>query len=378
MLVFIGLCALVNWKSPEKADISGHAKSLRKVTNATPSDPNRTAMQSHPIPTQHNEDHDEVLDSDTRDLCGISGIDRVGQDNETVQQHVTRITNKAISAWKTTLLNSDDPRRHAVGLVLENANPHFSGTDFAAADTRENNMLVVLAIESNDPAIYALALGICGKESMNMTAGPCQGLSVEHWAQIDPDNAIPWMWIASRANQRGDYSVVNDALVHATNAAKTQSYSDVFVSLGLDALPSKFSPLEKATAGADLISVAPMGVPITLTSLCSQAATEAPLRKKQCLAFANRLETQGTTILDVAIAQTLSQQLGWPEDRANALRLELEFSQNVMRHYYPWSQPEASEPFHCNKVQRYNQLIDQLKANKGNERDSYKNMSPMN
>jgi len=92
------------------------------------------------------------------------------------------------------------------------------GTD-PMPDTPVNNRLVLLAIETSDPVVYALALSQCGDHGYNMAAGPCQGLSWEHWANIDPDNAMPWLAIAAKAGNSGDRQRVEEALAKASMAS---------------------------------------------------------------------------------------------------------------------------------------------------------------
>lgn len=121
------------------------------------------------------------------ELCGMQGPGLRRASNETIGQHVMRVTHAAISGWTGSLVASEDPRREAVGFALENAHPGAPGD--RGKDTPVNNNLVLLAIETNNPVIYALALSQCG--DLDQTSGPCQALSWEHWADIDPDNAVP-------------------------------------------------------------------------------------------------------------------------------------------------------------------------------------------
>jgi hypothetical protein len=197
-------------------------------------------------------------------LCGVSGPDQLRNDRETVDQHVARVTDETEGRWKAALLESGDPKRRAVGLALVNAKPSPDSWTYTAPDTPSNNDLVLLAMETNDPAIYALALGQCGEDNLDMAVGPCRGLSLEHWAQIDPDNAVPWMWIASRADRAGNHVQADEALGRAANASRLDSYVGAMSALALAALPPEVAPLEKAVAGADLISISRLVAPVAL------------------------------------------------------------------------------------------------------------------
>jgi len=130
----------------------------------------------------------------------MKGTDLKRAANETTLEHVVRVTQTVIGGWTTSLTASEDPRRQAIGLALENA--HLGAPGDRGKDTRVNNKLILLAIETNDPVIYALALSQCG--DLDQASGPWQALSWEHWASIDPDNAVPWLGIAAEAASSGD------------------------------------------------------------------------------------------------------------------------------------------------------------------------------
>jgi hypothetical protein len=322
---------------------------------------------SNPVPVAATVAETHVKDS----LCGVSGKDQVRNDGETIEQHVARLTADAIIRWKAALLASGDPRQQAVGLALENVQPVYDSSTYVAPDTSSNNNLVLLAIGSNDPSIYALALQQCGAWNWDMTAGPCQGLSLEHFAQIDPNNATPWLWIAARANRNGNYAQANDALSRAASASNFQSYLSVMSAVALDALPADFTPLEKATAGADLVSISLIGSSPGLVNLCSPEALQVPQRNDQCSNLANLLSTQGTTSIDVAMAAILAKRLGWPEDKRTALRNEANSYVHVIA-TYPWGKSGADQSFQCENLGRYDYFIDQLASHGGSERAAMK------
>jgi hypothetical protein len=307
----------------------------------------------------------------TDDLCGVSGSDQLRNDRETIEQHVARVTAKTVGRWRMALLRSADRRQRAIGLALGNAEPASDSRTYAKPGTPANNDLVLLALETNDPAIYALALGQCSENNVDMPAGPCRGLSLEHWAQIDPDNAVPWMWIASRADKTGDPVRTDEAFSRAAKASRLDSYVGAMRALALNALPPKVTPLEKAVAGADLISISGLVAPVALvTTLCSERALQIATRKQQCSSATNVLATHGTSITEVAMAAILGERLGWPEDKWIALRKESDSYRPAPS--YPWGKADSSAGFRCERVLRYDSFIDQLAAHGGNERAAMK------
>ena len=318
-------------------------------------------------------------DNAVRDeLCGASGPALLRVGDETIVQHVARVTEPGISRWKSSLAASEDPRRQAIGLALADARPRPPRPgDEPSKDTPVNNSLVLLAIETDDPAIYALALSQCRDDGDNMAPGPCEGLSFEHWAAIDPGNAIPWLWIAAKADHVGDQKDVEDALAKASTAAGIEEYEPGFYVQAMGALPGDASPLERAVAGAEFNSILLGGAPIVIASLCSVTAIQQPVRKEQCSAIATLLAKQGSTLFDVAQASTLADWLGFPEDIRTALKAE----ERTARHTVasspnpwtttgpdPWTDQSGGSRFRCDNVRGYGAFIDAILAARGNER----------
>ena len=307
-------------------------------------------------------------------LCGAKGTDLKRAGNETFVQHLMRVTQAVISEWENSLAASEDPRHQAMGLALENM-LHPEAPVNEPKDTPVNNRLVLLAIDANDPAVYALALGQCVNGRFDMAAGPCQGLSWEHWANIDPDNAVPWLRIAAKAARSGDQQTVEEALAKASMASHFDGYSSTFSTLALSALPPDIGPLDKAVAGADVMSSLPLGIPPDIAvTLCSDIAVQQPTRRQQCKSIANALADSGTTEIEVAVARGLAMRLGFSADQQAKLRLEQANAGYALRAHNPWSYTSEGSGltlqsnFSCDMVLGYDDLIDAIQAAGGNER----------
>lgn len=301
-------------------------------------------------------------------LCGVSGPELARTGNETIEEHVARLTQTAISHWQSALAASEDPRRQAIGLALANAQPKPTFGSERSKDTPVNNKLVLLAIETGDPAIYSLAIGQCQGDLYDMAPGPCQGLSWEHWADIDPGNAVPWLWIAAKAERAGDQQRVEEALATAATAARIDAYGTALSATALGALPGDISPLEKAVAGADVISILRIGTPIETASLCSETAIQQPLRKKQCSAIARVLAAQGSTLIELSLASFLADRLAFPQDMRSALKTESKNARTALTRSYPWGDSAGGATFGCDTVLGYDSFIDALQAAGGNGR----------
>jgi hypothetical protein len=374
ILLLLTLAIIFSRRTTEEVSTSGHVNIPPRVIEPSRLDAGIESAKTHS--TSNLSNHVETTENAgviTDDLCGVSPQDQIRKVNETIEQHVARLTDHVIDRWKRTLLESTDARSRAVGFALSDANRHPDPFNSSTPDTLSSNSLVLMAIESNDPAIYALALGHCNSGLMEMTVGPCKGLSIEHWAQIDPDNAVPWMWIASRADSRGNQRLVNEAFGRAASASRMQSYSELLVELALDALPQDIKPLEKAAAGTDIVvSAGGPGVSIRLIDICSGSALQTSQRKEQCSSIADMVATQGATTIEVALAAELGKRLGWPEEKWTALKQESDIHRKVVNGYFPSSNPESRQEFRCEKLLRYDHFIDQLAVNKGNWRAAMK------
>lgn len=349
---------------------SGTPSALRAQPHANPpvaqAQPNADAQRT-PAPTPA----PAVMD----ELCGVNGPDRVRAGNETLDEHMARLTQRAIRRWKEALAASEDPRRQAIGLALTDAQPdaHISTAEERIPgngppkDTPINNKLVLLAAETGDPAIYSLAIGQCRDAGNDMAAGPCQGLSWEHWADIDPDNGMPWLWIAAKADRAGDQQGVEEALAKASAASRIEAYGSTLSALALGALPGDSAPLEKAVAGADVISIFPVGTPFEIMSLCSATAIQQTLRKQECSAIATTLAKQGSTLIDLALVSSLADRLGFPPETRAALRAEMKNARATVSKSVPWGFPREGAKFRCDTLLTYDRFIDALRAG-GNER----------
>jgi hypothetical protein len=296
--------------------------------------------------------------------------------NETLEQHVGRLTQAAIRRWQSALAASEDARSQAIGLALSNAQPgpHMPTAEELvpgnepSKDTPTNNKLVLLATESRDPAIYSLAIGQCRDATNDMAAGPCQGLSWEDWASIDPDNGMPWLWIAAKAEHAGDQQGVEEALDKASAASRIEAYGGALSVLALGALPRDSSALEKTVAWTDVVAMLPAGPPLAILSLCSEAAIQQAPRKQQCAAIATTLAKQGSTVISQALASSLADRLGFPEDERAALKSERKTLRAALSKSYPSNAGAEGARFGCQTVLGLDGFVDMLRTAGGNER----------
>lgn len=311
------------------------------------------------------------------DLCGASMEQRRRRGRESLRDHLIRLTAPAIRRWQAALQDSADPRRRAIGLALSGADPWPVGKvpDDAAPppppskDTPDNNALVLLALESNDPAVYALALRQCRVTYQEMAPGPCQGLSFSQWAAIDPDNALPWIHLAVQAQRGGDSQGADAALAKAAAASRIDGYASTLEWVGLASLPADMSPLERTMASAEFGSVGGLVTPLGVVQLCGSSGPEAESRRQPCTVITNMLADQGSTVIDQAIALALANRLEFPADRRAALDSEHRAIRSALRMTNgSWQDLVDERGLGCKAAAETGRWIDATIAAHGNER----------
>jgi hypothetical protein len=72
----------------------------------------------------------------------------------------------------------------------------------ATADSRR--ALVRLASTTSDADTYALAMHSCRAPAGQSSIDDCALLNNAQWARIEPDNAVPWLYLAADAGRRRD------------------------------------------------------------------------------------------------------------------------------------------------------------------------------
>ena len=115
---------------------------------------------------------------------------------------------EAARRLRQRLLDSTDAYARAVGLWLDDPD-------------RDDRLagLVELALHTSDPSLYALAYRSCDKAAPNPASG-CGQLNARRWAELDPGNGMPWLFLFEAAHRNADESGQQEALFHVGNAER--------------------------------------------------------------------------------------------------------------------------------------------------------------
>jgi hypothetical protein len=170
------------------------------------------------------------------ELCGYGPVDpeqlpaaveaeadalilRVASELERGKDDRARALGLATHAWIAAhaadrRVRAEDPITcHETALCDERAAEAYSRAAQPSIDA-----LVRLAGTTRDPNAYVTALRTCRTIVPDSPPTVCSALSLEQWAQVDPDNAFPWLLIARNANHRKDTAAFEDALRRASRA----------------------------------------------------------------------------------------------------------------------------------------------------------------
>ena len=178
---------------------------------------------------------------------------------------------------------SADPYANAVAVWLVIPGDDPDGSLMADRDRK----LAAMAASTRDPRLYAMALRACWHKSDR----DCQGLSARRWAELDPDNAMPWTLLLDEAGERRDISGMQEAMFHITNAARIDERDFAPLRPIIDAAADDDANL----VGAQALAVEAIGLsaaqagPVSLTA-CGYATPANANVYQQCLAMRDLLE----------------------------------------------------------------------------------------
>ena len=184
--------------------------------------------------------------------------------------------------------------------------------------------LVQDAVSSSDPRVYALAYGLCSHASAAGTG--CQQLSARQWANLDPGNAVPWLFLFNQAASAGDLSGEQEAMAHMAASARFDQRSYAVAGAIAEKLPDDDATL---AAKFDLIqqsiSLSASGwVPYSsLVVACRDKAGGDVNRVQQCEAVSDLLFDHADSLLSRSVGGALFKQATGDSSHLDAAHAEL-------------------------------------------------------
>jgi hypothetical protein len=185
--------------------------------------------------------------------------------------------------------------------------------------------LVRMATASRDPQVYALAFHSCGDGYGTGAESACTLLSAARWAELEPDNGVPWLFLAGAAQAGNNGAARDQAVYRASTARRFDARFPNFVGLLQSPGAQAEAPENRSALASDLV-----GMEVTRPSLsykpflqyCNYPSEADATRISVCSDLANLLIKHDGTLLGLAMGVRLAQSAGWPPEVVNALREE--------------------------------------------------------
>ncbi len=294
--------------------------------------------------------------TDTVEVCGYGRVSIDKEDPSSIFRRVGALTKGAEAHWRAALQDSGDLRARVAGLLLEGKITGGDSIRPVAEQTRD--AVAQLAAGAEDPAVYAMAVSFCGTLFGTRADSACQQISLQRWAQIDSDNAVPWLFLAAKPRAAHDGAAEASAFRAAARAHRVDSYSDSVYTFAATELPQDVTPLERAyfaieVTGVEAAMVSPQ---YGTVQHCSIDAVQDGDVRQQCDSLAELLVGKGTTLLDLGVGRTLGARAGWSNARISELMQEQRALMQAIRQATP---SDNDEFWTCDGVSRMNRYMTQ-------------------
>ncbi len=178
--------------------------------------------------------------------------------------------------------------------------------------------LARMAAASTSAQVYALAMNACARRPGE---GACRLLTPAQWARLDPDNAVPWIYLADEAVQRRDSAAVAEALFQVAHATTSDARVMPALALAAARMPADTPPLAATVVSNHLLQVAFAAPPPyeALSRSCEKAALADANRWQACAAVAEVLTSRSGSLAEMMVGARIGEHAGWREERLQVL-----------------------------------------------------------
>jgi len=257
-----------------------------------------------------------LVAADQLEICGFGTVPLVADDPYSLRHIPLAVRQRALDEVELQLLGSADPQVQAAALLI--------GARTRGGSRSRIDQLVRLAVVSQDPLVYAIALEAC-KGGAEGDAANCALLSLAQWVRLEPDNAQPWLELAAQAQRLHDADAEADAMRHAAQAHRSDAHLGALPNLVVGALGEQTPQLQRTLVVAESWNVqAAWGPPHTGQAkwFCGVDVDADPSRRETCEAIAGTLSYRGTSVKDLGVGLAIGTRLGWPAPQLQALQQE--------------------------------------------------------
>ncbi len=184
--------------------------------------------------------------------------------------------------------------------------------------------LVRQAIDTRSPYIYGLAVHLCGVGTDATKIGSCVSISARQWAELEPHNMVPWLFMASEADARHDAAGLDEAMYRASLAISYRGQASGMAARADASLAGRFNPLERWLEAIEVIGIeaASTSHVTRVARYCAAENVVDSNRRQVCERLTQALLDHGPGFMERGIALKVQRkQLGFaPERLATAQR----------------------------------------------------------
>lgn len=227
------------------------------------------------------------------------------------------------------MLANPDPAIQAAGLLI--------GARTRPDEARSRvERLARLATATHDARIVAIAAEGC-RDARDDWASACHLLEPAQWAQLDADNAVPWLTLAEISRARGDAAAEDDAMYHAARARHSDLRPVLLPALVEQALADapRHALLRTLALAASGDVQAGWSFASTTEAMHYCMADDRvlidPDRARTCDLLAGVLAEPGASAIELGTAQAIGVRLAWPAQRLEALESQATASADAAR-----------------------------------------------
>jgi len=243
----------------------------------------------------------------------------------------------ALGSLVTELAARSTDRERALGLYLQMVAARYAPSaacdgDYVAcqqardsAIAESQGSLARIAAGTSDADAYALAIYSCAPWSGHTGNSDCDSLSYAQWARLEPDNAVPWLYLAGDAENRRDQNVVESTLYRASKARYSNAHLDQISGLIHSNTAAALSPNFQIELAGSLLSIQgelPNPNLSAVVHYCGIGAQLDPNHVQTCGDLAATLVERSRTAIEVLIGGRIAEQVSWANPRLASLRDE--------------------------------------------------------
>jgi hypothetical protein len=306
--------------------------------------------------------------ADTTELCGYGKV-APGQIPALIA-----VADTTLVRVVDELVRALDPRKRALGLATQasiNAtaadqrsiaeDPQNCATWFceeraaeasARAATPSIEALAKLAINTQDPQVYVMAMRACRSIITDSPPSICSSLTLDQWAQVDPDNAMVWLLQARAARMRKDMIGFEDALQRAARAKffdrRPTPYGEILASV--DEPWQRTLVVGRLTAADSRHDPGEFLSNFTVFNLHCAKQSE-PGRRELCNDLAHVLLELSSDGLAYQVGEALAFHAGWPHERTFETRKHMDLQDG------PWVRGVQDVPLSCDGSAGFEQRL---------------------